>query len=377
MEAVGQLAGGIAHDFNNLLTVIEGRTHLVLKTLAPDHRARQDVTIVQQTASRAARLTQQLLAFSRRQILQPRVLDLNRVVTGFAAILERLIGEHIVLNLDLAPDLGAVRADRGHLEQVITNLCVNARDAQPSGGTLTVTTRNVERDGHLPGGVPAGSYVLLVVSDTGCGMDSVTQGHIFEPFFTTKDKGKGTGLGLSTVYGIVTQSGGYVRVASRPGEGATFEILLPRVDAAIEPEPESPATEPVGGSETILLIEDNDPVRQLARDILALHGYQVLEAHNGEGALRILESYDAPVHLVVTDIVMPEMGGREFGEHFARTGHTTNILFMSGYPGEMSIPSDAPDAGRFFLAKPFSPRTLAEKVRKALDTPPCSISMRS
>jgi two-component system, cell cycle sensor histidine kinase and response regulator CckA len=284
----------------------------------------------------------------------------NRVVVGLSAMLERVIGEHIVLRLDLEPTLGAVRADRGHLEQVITNLCVNARDAQPAGGRVTITTRNVD--------LADGAFVLLAVTDIGCGMDAATQARIFEPFFTTKEAGKGTGLGLSTVYGIVTQIGGRVGVRSQPGHGATFEIHFPRVAEALDPDPDEALAEPVGGSETILLVEDEDEVRTLAREILEPYGYRVLEAKHGEQALEMLERHGGPIHLVVTDVVMPAMGGHELSEHVGRTARGTRILFMSGYPGEMTIPGDVPDAGLFFLAKPFSPRALAEKVRIALDT---------
>jgi two-component system, cell cycle sensor histidine kinase and response regulator CckA len=284
-------------------------------------------------------------------------------------MLERLIGEHITLHLDLSTELCPVRANRGHLEQVITNLSVNARDAQPDGGQLFIKTRNVEIEEARPGGPRPGGYVLLSVRDTGSGMDATTQARIFEPFFTTKEKGKGTGLGLSTVYGIVTQSDGHIAVASRPGHGTTFEIYLPRALDAVEPDVETTLAEPVGGSETILVVEDDDEVRRLAVEILAEYGYRVMEAKNGEGALQIFEHHAGQIDLVVTDVVMPAMGGRELSHHVGRSGPATRIVFMSGYPGEMTIPADAPDAGLFFLAKPFAPRALADKVREALDTP--------
>ena len=373
MEAVGQLAGGIAHDFNNLLTVIGGRSQLILKKLSPNATMRRYVEIIDETASRAAALTQQLLAFSRRENLQPRVVDVNRVVRRIARMLERLIGEHITLRLELADDLGAVRADAGRLEQALTNLCVNARDAQPSGGLVTIATRNVEiassRTGR-PGAVPAGRYIVLTVADRGCGMDAATQARIFEPFFTTKATGEGTGLGLSTVYAIVSRSGGHVTVSSQLGQGATFEIYLPRVNEPVEAEPEcSTMVEPSGGSEVILLVEDDDGVRTLAQEILEQYGYRVLEAKNGEAALKILED-PASVDLIVTDVVMPEMGGRKLFEHIEQTNPTLKVLLMSGYPGEMTVPADVPDAGLFFLAKPFSPKGLADKVRSALDADP-------
>ena len=317
MEAVGQLAGGIAHDFNNLLTVILGYSDVVLNKLSADHPLCEEVREIQKAGERAAALTGQLLAFSRMQVLLPQLLDLNAVVTHVYKMLRRLIGEDIDLQTVCDPATGRVKADPGQHEQVLMNLAVNARDAMPEGGKLTIGTRNAEvgwayaRE-HVP--MEPGSYVMLSVSDTGSGMDAETKRRIFEPFFTTKEKGKGTGLGLATVYGIVKQSGGFIWVSSEPGHGTRFEIYLPRVEedadhAAGRPAPQ--VREGVGGAETLLLLEDEEGVRRLAREVLEEHGYTVLEASGWQSAIGLAESHGGPIHLLLTDVVMPEMGGPE------------------------------------------------------------------
>ncbi len=343
----------------------------MLKRLSVGAQLRRDVQTVSETAHRAAVLTRQLLAFSRRQLLQPRVVSVNRVVTGVAAMLERLIGEDIVLHLDLAPELGTVRVDPGRLEQVIINLAVNARDAQPRGGTLWIRTENIviaPDDTSRPHALAAGDYVALTVSDRGCGMDDATLARIFEPFFTTKKPGEGTGLGLSTVYGIVTQSGGHIAVSSERDRGTTFTIHLPRVHEPLDPEVSDSLDNQAGGSETILVVEDDDEVRALARDILEDYGYTVIEARNGEQALEIFNRGTERIALIVTDVVMPELSGPDLAAHFQRHAPGTRIVFISGYPTQLAGPDNVLDAGQSFLSKPFSPRALAEAVRRALDT---------
>jgi PAS domain S-box-containing protein len=374
MEAVGRLAGGVAHDFNNLLTVITGRSQLLLLKLRPDHPLRRDVELIEETAHRAAALTSQLLAFSRKQVLQPRVLDVNEVVRGMETMLGRLIGEDIVLTTTLDRAAGYVRADPAQLEQMIANLVVNARDAMPLGGRLALETRGVvldERFARSHVGVRPGPYVRLIVRDTGVGMDAVTKAHLFEPFFTTKGPGKGTGLGLATVYGIVTQSGGAIRVESEPGQGATFTIDLPRVEAAAAPGAarSSPGAVP-HGSETVLLVEDEPGVRGLARDILRGHGYRVLEAANGEEALRIGQTHDGPIHLLLTDVVMPRMGGRELADRLTALRRETKVLYVSGYTDDAILHQGISQTGVAFLEKPFTAGGLAHKVRQVLDAAP-------
>src|SRR5712692_198075 len=318
MEAIGHLAGGIAHDFNNLLMVIMGRTELLLAGLDTGDPNRPTIELIEQTAIRAADLTRQLLAFSRKQVLQPAVLDLNTVVSNMSEMLRRLIGEDITLITALTPALGRVKADPGQIEQIIMNLAVNARDAMPHGGRLTLETANVELDAayarkHVE--VCPGPHVMLALSDTGVGMDSKTQARIFEPFFTTKGPRKGTGLGLAMVYGIVRQSGGNIWVYSEPGRGTTFKIYLPRIEEPVAPAhgDDAPA-QPLRGLETILLVEDEDAVRDLARDVFTARGYTVLEARHGSEALQICEDHAGPIHLMLTDVVMPEMSGRELAD---------------------------------------------------------------
>lgn len=371
MEAVGRLAGGVAHDFNNLLTAISGHAQILLEDLPADDPARADIEEISRAADRAADLTRQLLAFSRKQMLRPQVLDPNALIGEIQKMLRRLIGEDIELITRLAPDLGAVRADPGQLEQVIMNLAVNARDAMPTGGRLLIETRNVELgedDARRLAPLQPGPHVVLIVSDTGAGMDESTRERIFEPFFTTKEKGKGTGLGLSTVYGIVQQSGGHIWVYSEPGQGTTFKIYLPRVDARPEAAPApSDADGAHNGREVVLLVEDEDAVRSLARRILEKRGYTVLTARTGPEALRIAERHDGPIHLILTDVVMPEMSGRELAERIAPTRPDARTLFMSGYTEDDVLRRGVLNEGAAFLEKPFTPSALAQKVREVLD----------
>jgi len=373
LEAVGRLAGGVAHDFNNVLTAITGYSELLLEGIAPGDPKRQDVQEIRVAAQRAASLTRQLLAFSRKQVLQPRVLDLNAVVQGVEKMLQRLIGEDVTLQISTAPALGAVRADPGQIEQVIMNLAVNARDAMPGGGRLTLETGNVELDGAYArdhAGAGPGQYVMLAVSDTGVGMDAETRSHAFEPFFTTKEQGKGTGLGLSTVYGIVKQSGGYVWVYSEPGRGATFKIYLPRVDAQVEAAQRNTAEYPVaGGSESILLVEDDAAVREIVTTVLAQQGYRVLRAPDGRAALELAHAERGRVHLLITDVVMPGLSGRELAEALVRERPGIKVLFMSGYTDDAVVRHGVLQEGVQYLQKPFTPDALVRKVRKVLDMP--------
>jgi GAF domain-containing protein len=375
MDAVGRLAGGIAHDFNNLLTVILGHADLLLDPLRPEDPLRRRLDLIKTTAGRAADLTRQLLAFSRKQVLQPAVLDLNAVTAGTQEMLGRLIGEHIALVTALDPALGRVKADPGQIEQVIMNLVINARDAMPHGGHLTLETANVELDeAYVRGHVEArpGPCVMLAVSDTGVGMSPEVQAHIFEPFFTTKGPGQGTGLGLATVYGIVKQSGGYIDALSEPGHGTSFKIYLPRVEEAVAVGTRDPApTAAPKGTETILLVEDQDGVRELARDILRANGYTVFEARHGGEALLTCERHPGPLHLLLTDVVMPQMSGRELAERLAPLRPAMRVLYMSGYTEDAVVHHGVRTVGSGpgFLQKPFTPATLACKVREILDPP--------
>ncbi len=375
MEAVGRLAGGVAHDFNNLLTVIRGYSELLLARLRPDDPMHKDMGEVKKAADRASGLTRQLLAFSRRQFIAPKVLDLNALIANMDGMLRRLLGEDIVeLCTELTPQAGAIKADPGQIEQVIMNLAVNARDAMPKGGRLTIETRNVTvgtPSRQSPSIVKPGTYVLLAVRDTGHGMDAETQSHLFEPFFTTKEKGKGTGLGLSTVYGIVKQNGGNIVVESKPGQGATFKIYFPLV----EPDAQSGAgapevAEPAHGRETILLVEDEPAVRGLVHETLRLHGYKVLEARHGIEALMTGAKYQGPIHLLLTDVVMPQMSGPEVAEKIQVVRPGIKVLFMSGYPDHPAFERGGISRESLFLAKPFSPNVLAKKVRDVLDGAP-------
>ncbi len=373
MEAVGRLAGGVAHDFNNLLTVIRGYSDLLLGRLPTADPIRRDMEEVKKAADRAASLTRQLLAFSRRQVLQPRILDLNAEVAKMGAMLQRMIGEDIDLLTVLSPGLGSVKADPGQIEQILMNLAVNARDAMPNGGRLTIETTDVVLDAEYARrhvAVNPGRYVVLAVSDTGCGMDAATQTRIFEPFFTTKERGKGTGLGLSTVYGIVKQSGGNIWVYSERGRGTVFKIYLPRVEGPAEAIDPGMAQETVStGSETILLVEDNPMLRTLAKEILCTHGYTVLEAAQGEEACRISEHHTGTIHLMLSDVVMPGMKGRELAERLKSARPTIKVLLMSGYSDTFVLHQREIDPGTAFLQKPFSPQSLAQKVREVLSSP--------
>jgi two-component system cell cycle sensor histidine kinase/response regulator CckA len=373
MEAVGRLAGGIAHDFNNLLMVISGYSEFLLDRLGPDPTLRGPAQEIAGASQRASSLTRQLLAFSRKQMLAPKILDLNGVVTENLKMLTRVIGEDIDLVMVPASSLGAVRADAGQIDQVIMNLAVNARDAMPSGGKLTIETSNVSLDEdyarfHAP--LRAGEYVMLSISDTGLGMDSETQSHIFEPFFTTKGP-KGTGLGLSTVYGIVKQSGGYIWVYSEPGKGSTFKIYLPRVAERVEPAqvvvPEEPAfTQP--GTETILLAEDEANLRYLARQFLEKQGYRVIEAADGAVAMQIAVAHEGIIHLLLTDVIMPGMNGRELAQRISEIRPNTKVLYMSGYTENVIGHNGTLDADVRLLQKPFTLRDLKNKVREVLDS---------
>jgi len=371
VEAVGRLAGGIAHDFNNLLTAIIGYSDILLHDLGANNPLKADVIEIKKAGQRAATLTSQLLAFSRKQVLQPRVLDLNEVVADMDKMLRRLIGEDIELVTHFGPELGRVKADPGGLEQVLMNLTVNARDAMPQGGNLTIETSNAELDDayarkHIA--VVPGSYVMLAVSDNGCGMDAETQSHLFEPFFTTKELGKGTGLGLSTVYGIVKQSGGYIWVDSEPGTGTTFKIYLPRVSETKETEAFiQEKTEMLTGSETVLVVEDESTVRNLVRSLLQRSGYTVLEATHGEEALRTVVRQEGTIHLMVTDVVLPHMSGRQLAERLATIRPNVRVLYISGYTDNAIVKHGVLDPEIAFLQKPFTPEALLRKVRDVLD----------
>jgi PAS domain S-box-containing protein len=371
MEAVGRLAGGVAHDFNNLLMVMRGYTELMLGRLSANDPLRSNAEEIQKAADRATSLTQQLLAFSRKQVMQPKVFDLNAVVAETEKMLRRLIGEDIELATLLGAELGRVKADPGQIEQVILNLAVNARDAMPQGGKLVLETANVELTqtfARQHPGVTPGPHVMLAMSDTGVGMDAETQARIFEPFFTTKEKGKGTGLGLATVYGIVKQSGGYIWVYSEPGQGATFEIYLPQVEEGVEAVgPDKALAAPAPGSETILLVEDEAPVRKLARGFLESSGYTVLEAKDGVEAIQLAQQHSGPIHLMVTDVVMPQMSGDQLIERMAQLRPEMKVLCMSGYTDEALIHHGMLDQGISLLQKPFSLDVLARTVRKVLN----------
>ena len=377
MEAIGQLAGGVAHDFNNLLTAIMGFTSLLLATVPPEDPKHEDLLEIDRAAARATELTQQLLAFSRRQMLQPTLIDLNAVLSDTMRMLGRLLGEHIELAILPDTGLGVVRADRGQIEQVIINLAVNARDAMEGGGKLTLETRNVTLDRAYASqhpGATEGEFVMLAVTDTGSGMNAATQARIFEPFFTTKERGKGTGLGLSTVYGIVKQSGGTIYVYSEPERGTAFKIYLPRVMAlgpTEVPVPVRPAN--VRGTETVLVVEDEDGVRSLICRVLQTYGYTVLEAENGGEALLIAEQHPAPIHLLLTDVVLPRMSGRKLAERLVRTQPDLRVLYMSGYTDGSIVNHGALDPGTAFIQKPFTPEALAQKLREVLDSSATSV----
>ncbi len=371
MESIGRLAGGIAHDFNNLLTIINGYSDLVMQNLAGIDPLREQLTAIRNAGERAAGLTQQLLAFSRRQVIAPTVLNLNDVVTDTEKMLRRLIGEDIELKTILDESLGNVSADAGQLNQVLMNLTVNARDAMPDGGKLTFETSNANIDVSFAfphSDVLPGRYVLLTVTDTGVGMDRQTLQNIFEPFFTTKKPGTGTGLGLATVYGILKQSKGWIWAESEPGQGTTFKLCFPRVDAPVDITVESKVAdvESLGGAETILVVEDQVEVRQLAVEVLRSYGYQVLEAANGGDALLLCERNSAPIHLMVTDVIMPGMTGRELAQRLQQIRPDTKVLYISGYAAEVIANKGILEHGVAYLPKPFAPNSLARKVREVL-----------
>jgi PAS domain S-box-containing protein len=374
MEAIGRLAGGIAHDFNNLLTLIKGYSQLSLLDLKEEDPLKDSIEGIKKASERASDLTRQLLAFSRRQVMEMKVLDLNSLLRDLDKMLRRIIGEHVELGMRLADDLGRVKADPGQMEQVILNLAVNARDAMPSGGNLTIETANEEVDeafvrAHI--GVSPGRYVQLTVRDTGVGMSPEVQERVFEPFFTTKEKGQGTGLGLSTVYGIVKQSGGNIWLDSTLGKGTTFKIYLPRVEesaeAAQEGAEKGEAEDLPRGRETVLVVEDDEGVRQLSARILNRQGYRVWEAVNGAEALRIIEQQKEPIDLMLTDVVMPQMGGKELAEKVQPLRPQMKVLFISGYMDDAVVHREILDSASHFLQKPFSPAALARKVREVLD----------
>jgi PAS domain S-box-containing protein len=372
MEAIGRLAGGVAHDFNNLLTIISGHAELLQSTFGASETDIESLDAIGEASARAAALTRQLLGFSRKTMLQPKVLDVNIVIEETSKMLRRLIGEDIHYTTVLAPRLNLVKVDPGQLNQMIMNLVVNARDAMPKGGSLTIETRNVELSGdyadtHLD--CKAGPHVMLAITDTGCGMSRDLAARIFEPFFTTKEVGKGTGLGLAMVFGIVQQSDGCIHVYSEPGRGSTFRIYLPAVDAELEEDTSFDARTDLSGSETILLVEDDEGVRGLARRCLENFGYVVVSAADGREALAIAQSTQAPLHLVLTDVVMPTMGGPELAEHLRDQFPRVKVLFTSGYTDDAVVRHGLLSANVAFIQKPYSPKELLAKVRRVLDAP--------
>jgi PAS domain S-box-containing protein len=402
MEAVGQLAGGVAHDFNNLLMLIQAHNENLRDRLAPGDPAHKDAVEIENAVTRAASLTNQLLAFSRKQVLRPKVLDLNAVLAEVAKMLDRLIGKDVELRVVPAASLGRVKADPGQMEQVILNLAVNSRDAMPNGGTLTIETRDVEldeNDSRRHETAPPGKYVMLAVSDTGDGMDTETQARMFEPFFTTKAPGKGTGLGLASVYGVVKHSDGWIWVDSEPGQGTTFKIYLPRVEESAVDESEIKESSPKQsrpekleiresktaeslcgqsapsvasapkGTETVLVVEDQDGIRDIVRESLRRNGYKVLIAVDGNEALQMAANYPDPIHLLVTDLVMPNIGGRELAQRLTPQRPAMKVLFMSGYSEDSAMDIEETGASALILQKPFSLDALARNVRRVLDEP--------
>jgi two-component system, cell cycle sensor histidine kinase and response regulator CckA len=376
IQAAGRLAGGVAHEVNNMMTGVIGFGQFLLRTLEPGDDRREDVEQIIRAGSRAADVTRQLLAFTRQQVLRPEVLDLNATVHGVEKMLRRLLGEQHELMLALSPGAGRIRADGTQVEQVLVNLILNARDALGDQGRVTIGTETaildeayVER--HAETAIAAGPYVVLTVSDTGCGMDRELQARIFEPFFTTKAVGHGSGLGLSTVYGIVKQSGGYIWVYSEPGQGSTFKVYLPAVAPGVPVDAPGPADVlHRGGSETILVVEDEDVVRRMTARGLRDHGYQVIEAGDGAAALQLVEEAAARFDLVISDVVMPAMGGRELGRLLARLEPQLPVLYISGYTGEDVVRRGLLDAGSPFQPKPFTPDELGRRVREILDRRP-------
>jgi two-component system, cell cycle sensor histidine kinase and response regulator CckA len=371
MDAVGRLAGGVAHDFNNLLTAILGYCNLILDDIPADNPLRADLEEIRSAGDRAAALTRQLLAFSRRQMLQPQAVDVNQLITQVEKMLQRLIGEDVELVTALAPDLESVRVDPASLEQVLVNLAVNSRDAMPLGGRLTIETAHVDLDNAYEAthaSIEPGRYVMLAVSDTGHGMDAATCARVFEPFFTTKEQGKGVGLGLATVYGIVKQNGGYIWVYSEPERGTTFKVYLPPIHAGAEHYDAEPQDDGAKrGGETVLLVEDEDAVRVLAREVLRRQGYVVLEARHGLDALRVAERHADPIQLMITDVVMPHMSGRDLAERLVVARPHMKVLFISGYTDHAVMHRELMP-GSEFLQKPFTPVAFVRKVRGVLDT---------
>jgi PAS domain S-box-containing protein len=374
MEAVGRLAGGVAHDFNNMLTVIAGYNRMILDELSPLDPLRGCAEEVLKASDRAAALTKQLLAFSRRQIMQPCVMSVNATVLHTEKMLRRLISEDLELVLVLPPDVGNIKADPNHIEQAIVNLTLNARDAMPDGGRITVETANVRLDDtyartHL--GILPGDFVMIAVSDTGHGMDAETRGRLFEPFFTTKAKGKGTGLGLATVYGAVKQLGGDIWVYSEPGQGTTFKLYFPRVAEAAELDPaDAPALDLAPHTETILVVEDEQTVRDLTVKMLRKLGHTVLDAANGAEAIEIAKSYPAPIALLLTDVVMPNMSGRQVADHLLKLRPALKVLYLSGYTDNTVVHHGILEKGVEFLPKPFGREALAKKICHVLEAPP-------
>jgi signal transduction histidine kinase/ActR/RegA family two-component response regulator len=369
MEAVGMLAGGVAHDFNNLLTIITGYSHLILNNLSPGDPNHYAAAQIMKAGERAAALTKQLLAFSRRQVLQPKVLDLNDLVTGLGSMLQRLIGEDIDLRLELDSGLGRVSADPGQIEQVLMNLVVNARDAMPKGGSLTIESSNVTLDESYTGrhlAAKPGPYVLLAVSDSGHGMDEATRSRLFEPFFTTKTAGKGTGLGLSTVFGIIQQSGGTLEVFSQPDRGTSVKVYLPRIDQPISVEPEA-LRKAARGTETVLVVEDDEMVRKLVRETLEREGYRVMDAADPVEARRMADAHKGDIQLLITDVVMPKVSGHDLATQITAGRPSIKVLYMSGYIDNAIVNSGILEQEADFLQKPFTPDALANKVREVLE----------
>jgi PAS domain S-box-containing protein len=370
MEAIGRLAGGVAHDFNNLITVISGYGQMLLDGVQHDPSLSESAQEVLKAANRSAALAGQLLAFSRRQVIQPTILDPNELLRNFEKMLRRVIGEDVELKTVFAHDIGMVKADRGQIEQVIMNLAVNARDAMPGGGKLTIETANVQLDDYYAwthAGLRAGQYVMLAVSDSGHGMDAETRRHLFEPFFTTKERGRGTGLGLSTVYGIVKQHGGDVWVYSEPGRGTIFKLYFPRAGNTADTEVATGVGLAPAGTETILVVEDEDGVRKLIKEILEHHGYRVIVAGQGAEALQVSRAHQGRIDLLLTDVIMPGMSGRELADQLSRELSGLKILFLSGYTDSVIVDFGVLSAGTAFLQKPFTPDVLARKVREVLD----------
>jgi len=370
MEAVGRLAAGVAHDFNNLLTAILGTTELMLEDLPTDDPDREGLLDIRSASERAAVLTRQLLTFSRQQVVSPQVLRLNDLVLELEKLLRRLLGEDVAIRVAVAPDCGGVKADPGQLEQVIVNLAVNARDAMPNGGRLTLETRNVDLDADYPTDrvtIPAGRYVMLAVTDTGTGMDAQTKARIFEPFFTTKPVGKGTGLGLATVYGAVQQSGGFIWLYSEVGQGTSFKIYLPRVDAGEAQAAAEEAAVLLDGTETVLVAEDEDAVRQIIEKALQARGYRVMVARDGSEALALAGRHPGQIDLLVTDVVMPDMNGRELSQRLTHVRPTIQTLYLSGYTDDAILHHGVLEEGAAFLQKPFSLGALARKVRDVIE----------